>query len=429
MISANLETENINNIIKGLWNLPSGWQWKKLSEVAKTTSGGTPNRNRFEYFQGDITWLKSGELKDVEIFESEERITQEAVENSSAKIVPLGTILIAMYGATVGKLGILGVQAATNQAICAIFPKKIFGLPLLRNWFLLYYFKAIRNQLVNRSFGVAQPNISQTLIKEISIPIPFPNDPVLSLDIQDRIVIRIQSLLADLKDDRLLVGEMCRDTNRFMKMTLEEIFEHLGSTRQPLINVIEFPPRNGWSPQCDNNPNGTPVLKLGAVLRFRYNPDEVKRTSLPTAPNAHYWLQPGDILISRSNTLELVGHAAIYSGTPFPCIYPDLMMRVRVDQSKADSRFLIYWLQSKEVRHFIQSRAAGASPTMKKINQSHVRNIPFPVIPIEEQRWVANHLDSIQSEVDEMLKTMEQDARLLDRLEQSILEKAFQGQL
>jgi type I restriction enzyme S subunit len=405
------------------------WQWKKLSELADTTSGGTPRRNCIEYFKGNINWFKSGELKDAEIFDSEEKITLEAIKDSNAKILPKGTLLIAMYGATVGKLGVLGVEAATNQAICAIFPKKQFGLPLLNNWFLFYYFKSIRYQLIHRSFGAAQPNISQRLIKETYIPIPFPKDIILSIDIQNRIVSRIESLLGELKGDHQLLNKIRRDTSRFIEMKLEEIFENLPSVRQPLIEVIESPPRNEWSPKCDDNPNGTPVLKLGAVLRFQYNPDEFKRTSLPTDPNAHYWLKPGDVLISRSNTLELVGHAAIYSGTPFPCIYPDLMMRIRVDQSKADSRFLVYWLQSKEVRHFIQSRASGASPTMKKINQGHVCNIPFPVISVEEQRQLAHYLKSLQSEVNEMLKTMQQDAKLLERLEQSILEKAFQGQL
>lgn len=426
MISINQEK---NDKIHELCNLPEGWQWKKLSEIADTTSGGTPRRNQLEYFQGNINWFKSGELQDAEIFESQEKITLGAIKDSNAKVFPRGTLLIAMYGATAGKLGVLGVKAATNQAICAVFPKKQFGLPLLNNWFLFYYFKSIRQQLINRSFGAVQPNISQRLIKETYIPIPFPKDIVLSLDIQNRIVARVESLLGELKGDHQILDKMHRDTSRFIDMKLEEIFEILQSARQPLINVIESPPKNGWSPKCDNNPNGTPVLKLGAVLRFQYNPDEFKRTSLPTDPNAHYWLKPGDVLISRSNTLELVGHAAIYSGTPFPCIYPDLMMRIRVEQSKADSCFLVYWLQSKEVRHFIQSRASGASPTMKKINQGHVCNIPFPVISVEKQRQLAHYLDSIKSEVNDMLKTMQKDKKLLERLENSILEKAFQGQL
>jgi type I restriction enzyme, S subunit len=296
--------------------------------------------------------------------------------------------------------------------------------------FFVYAVNLRLKELIRQAHGgVGLRHITKSKLQNITIPLPFPKDVIRSLDIQHHIVSHIESLLDELKGDHQLLDKIRRDTSRFLEMKLEEIFENLPSARQPLMDVIESPPRNGWSPKCDNNPNGTPVLKLGAVLRFQYNPDEFKRTSLPTDPNAHYWLKPGDVLISRSNTLELVGHAAIYSGTPFPCIYPDLMMRIRVDQSKADRRFLVYWLQSKEVRHFIQSRASGASPTMKKINQGHVCNISFPVISVEEQRQLAHYLDSIQSEVNEMLKTMQQDAKLLERLEQAILEKAFQGQL
>jgi type I restriction enzyme, S subunit len=214
-----------------------------------------------------------------------------------------------------------------------------------------------------------------------------------------------------------------------MDAALKEFVDHLPPTRKPLIDVIESKPRNGWSPKCDDKPNGIPVLKLGAVLWFRYNPNEVKRTSQPVNRDAHYWLQPGDVLISRSNTPELVGHASIYTGIPFPCIYPDLLMRFRVRESEANSHFLIYWLRTREVREYINRRASGASPTMKKIKQDDVCNLPFPAIDVEEQlRWVV-HLDSVQSDVDELMRLLEQDAVLLDQLEQSILERAFRGEL
>lgn len=106
-----------------LKNVPLKWAKEKLSDVCNTTSGGTPSRMRKDYFRGDIPWLKSGELTDGLVSDIEEYITKEAVSNSSAKIFPSGTLLIALYGATVGKLGILTRDAATNQAVCAIFPQ------------------------------------------------------------------------------------------------------------------------------------------------------------------------------------------------------------------------------------------------------------------------------------------------------------------
>ncbi len=101
--------------------LPGHWQVKTLGEVCTTTSGGTPSRRNLNYYGGSIPWVKSGELNKGVIYDTEEKITDEAIKNSSAKVFPKGTLLIALYGATIGKLAFLGVDAATNQAVCGIF--------------------------------------------------------------------------------------------------------------------------------------------------------------------------------------------------------------------------------------------------------------------------------------------------------------------
>lgn len=167
-----------------------------------------------------------------------------------------------------------------------------------------------------------------------------------------------------------------------------------------LGTVLREKPRNGWSPRCDNSEDGMAVLSLGAVTGFQYKTNGIKRTTEPTSPGAHYWLQPNDLLMSRSNTLELVGHAAIYSGEPNPCIYPDLLMRLNVDETRALKKFVWYWLQTKHVRKFIESKAKGTSPTMKKISQGVVWAIPFPKnITISCQIQKINQLDTLLEKV------------------------------
>jgi type I restriction enzyme S subunit len=148
--------------------IPKSWDIKNLGDVAKLTSGGTPNRKVSQYFGGTIPWVKSGELEDNIIFDTEEKITEEGLRNSSAKIFPRGTLLIAMYGATVGKTAILGIDAATNQAVCAVFPKN----NILTTEFLRYYIIFARHRLLSERFGGAQPNISQTILRNIRIVIP-----------------------------------------------------------------------------------------------------------------------------------------------------------------------------------------------------------------------------------------------------------------
>src|SRR3989344_1313308 len=137
--------------------LPKGWKEEKIGKIFKTSSGGTPFRRNNSFFEGNIPWLKSGELMDkTYIGDSEEHISKEAIENSSAKIFPVGTVLIALYGATTGKIGILSKESSTNQAICGILPKKE-SLPK----FIFYYLMAKREYIIKQGKGGAQPNISQ----------------------------------------------------------------------------------------------------------------------------------------------------------------------------------------------------------------------------------------------------------------------------
>lgn len=145
-----------------------GCSHERLENVAKTSSGGTPPRDRSDLYGGRIPWVKSGELHDELIYASEESISREALAISSAKMFPVGTVCIALYGATVGRLGILGIEAATNQAVCGIVPKP----GVLDGRYLFRFLQSIRPKLINEAKGGAQPNISQAIVRKILVPVP-----------------------------------------------------------------------------------------------------------------------------------------------------------------------------------------------------------------------------------------------------------------
>lgn len=153
-----------------LGEIPETWEMIKLgaTNFSKTTSGGTPNRSKPEFYGGDIPWVKSGELNDGIIIRTEETITEIGLANSSAKIFLKGTLLLAMYGATAGMTGILSIDAATNQAVCAIFPIRDSFSPE----FVRHYLTHVRQRLLAERHGGAQPNISQTLIRNLLVPKP-----------------------------------------------------------------------------------------------------------------------------------------------------------------------------------------------------------------------------------------------------------------
>lgn len=140
---------------------------KSIGDVCSTISGGTPNRSKKEYYNGNISWVKSGELNQGYIYATEEHITELGMNNSSAKLIPKDTILLAMYGATAGKVGFLKINATTNQAVCAIIPNNE-----INNIYLYYYLKSIEQDFIDASFGGGQSNISQQLIKKTKIMIP-----------------------------------------------------------------------------------------------------------------------------------------------------------------------------------------------------------------------------------------------------------------
>ena len=133
-----------------------------LGEVVKTTSGGTPSRKKEEYYSnGNVKWVKSKELHHSYILETEEKITEYAVINSSAKLLPVNSVLIAMYGATVGEYGILAEPMTCNQAICALIPNDNYPYTYLYLWA-----KYMQGEFINLACGAAQQNISQELIKQ-----------------------------------------------------------------------------------------------------------------------------------------------------------------------------------------------------------------------------------------------------------------------
>ncbi len=170
----------------GLPVLPDGWCWATVEQFASTASGGTPDRREDGYFGGGIPWVKSGELKDGTVLASAETISGQGLASSSAKVFPAGTLCIALYGATVGKLGLLRMDAATNQAVCGIL-SPISALPN----YLYFFLRALRPRLIRSGKGGAQPNISQQIVRQTPValpPLPEQEAIIAALDAQLSVV-------------------------------------------------------------------------------------------------------------------------------------------------------------------------------------------------------------------------------------------------
>ena len=190
-----------------------GWKERKLGEVCDTGAGGTPLKSHKDYYEdGTIPWLLSGEVSQGEIFEAKNFITEKGLKNSSAKLFPPNTVLVAMYGATAGQVGILRFEACTNQAVCGILPNTNF-IPE----FLYYKFLAGKEALVSQAVGGAQPNISQIKIKNTMIP-------VISLKDQQTIVRQLDALRAETQKLEAVYQKKIANLEELKKSILQKAF-------------------------------------------------------------------------------------------------------------------------------------------------------------------------------------------------------------
>jgi len=182
--------------------IPEDWDLKPVSSFCKkVTSGGTPSRKNEDYWNnGTILWLKTKELFDSNIYRTEEKITSDGLKNSSAKLFPVDTIVMAMYGATVGKLGIIKNEMTTNQACCALIADK----NVTNHLFIFYALLNFRDKLINLACGAAQQNLNQDTIKNLKIPLPPLNEQK-----------KITSILSSI-DQKI-------ELNQKINQTLEEI--------------------------------------------------------------------------------------------------------------------------------------------------------------------------------------------------------------
>ncbi|MBO7381528.1 MAG: restriction endonuclease subunit S, partial [Neisseriaceae bacterium] len=148
------------------FEIPNSWAWVKLGEIGIWKSGSTPSREKSEfYINGTINWLKTGDLNDGFIYQTEEKVTEQAVKKTNLN--KIGSVLIAMYGATIGRIGITQIPLTTNQACCACDCNA-----LIFNKYLFYFLLQAREYFLSIAFGSGQPNISKEKITETPIPLP-----------------------------------------------------------------------------------------------------------------------------------------------------------------------------------------------------------------------------------------------------------------
>jgi type I restriction enzyme S subunit len=197
-----------------------------------------------------------------------------------------------------------------------------------------------------------------------------------------------------------------------------------------LADIVADGPSNGYSPKPSKDQKGTKSLKLSATTtgRMILNEDTIKYIPEVVPKDSKYWLRPGDVLLQRANSLEYLGLAAMYTGGHHEYIYPDLMMRVRLDNPHL-AQYLVQYLNTTTARQYFIKRATGTAGNMPKINGETVRELEVPVPTERDLPTLLAKLDEALTGADGMEATLDAQLQQAVRLRQAVLKRAFEGRL
>lgn len=411
------------------YKIPSNWCWIRLENIAEWGSGGTPSRKRKEYYNGNIPWIKTGELNNGYIFNSEEKITELGLKNSSAKLYPINTVIIAMYGATIGKVGILSIEATTNQACaCAIVYKNILFK------YVFHYLIYQKEAFINKSKGGTQPNLSQEIIKKHEIPLP----PIKE---QQRIVNRIESLFAKLDRAKELIENTLAQFEQNKMAILHKAFTGELTAKWRKENNIDL---SSWKDVimqdicekivCGKTPTGyisktgeIPYLKVYNIVdnKIDFNktaqfiPNKIHKEKLKSSI-----LKPNDII------MNIVG-PPLRKIAIIPDNYPEWNMNQAIVRFRVKKdvmyKFIYYILiYPKTLDNIINKTKGVVGQANISITQS--RNIQIKLPTVEEQQEIVNILDRLLAKYNK-IKNLEQQLEKIELLKKAILAKAFRGEL
>lgn len=405
--------------------LPEGWVKTNLENIASWGSGGTPSRSHDEFYNGNIPWIKTGDLGPKLITKASEYITDDGVKNSSAKYFPKGSVAIAMYGATIGKTSILGIDATTNQA-CAV------GIPLegLTSSFFLYYFLLNeKNAFIKKGKGGAQPNISQGVIKEHTICLPPFSE-------QKIIVEKLDTLLAQVDSTKARLEQIPQILKRFRQGVLTAAVNgkltdewrkltglHAMWTSHTLGELVTIDRGSSPRPIKDyitTSENGVNWIKIGDTREGEKYIRSTKEKITKEGSKKSRKVIPGDFILSNSMSL---GRAYIVEIEG--CVH-DGWFILRLPEN-IDKNYFYYLLSSSQLQAQFSSLAVGG--VVQNIRSELVKQAIVNIPPEKEQHEIVRRVEQLFAYADTIEKQVNNALARVNNLTQSILAKAFRGEL
>ena len=381
-------------------DLPYGWRMVRLGDVAWVDTGGTPRREVPEYWDGDIPWMASAEVNQSPVTATAERITEQGLKNSNAKVFPTGTVMVAMngQGATRGKATILAIESSCNQSLAAIRSN-----PQSNNQFIFHVLSA-RYEDLRGMTGEGRNGLNLDLIRRFHFLLPpLPEQRAIAdvLDSIDEAIERTEGVIA--------ATETLRDSLLHELLTRGVPGWHTEWKDVPGIGAIPADwevVRLGEVLESTTYGTNEPLGDTGNIVVLRMNNiqqgeidwSEVKRGKLSESELNYLDLRSGDILFNRTNSLDLVGKIGIVREMPDTASFASYLVRLRTKTSQANPTWLAALLASNIYQSRIR-RFATPGVSQANINPTSLRSLTIPNPPIAEQQAISVILDSVDEQL------------------------------
>jgi type I restriction enzyme, S subunit len=465
--------------------LPQGWAETTLQRAGAWRSGGTPSRRRPDFFGKGIRWVKSGDLPDGPILNTEEGITKLGLQNSSAKLMPTGTISMALYGATIGKLGVMTFPAATNQACANVIPDN----RLVESNYLFYYLLSERRNFILQGQGGAQPNISQEIVR---------THPLLlaPLEEQRRIMTKLEKLLRQVDACQQRLTKIPTLLKRFRQsvlaaacsgqLTADWRAQHASENASPLLVNLTTQRKELWEGREAARMKGSgksleegkwkrryrppfsPSDDLSADFPFSWSSTTVSQVALLDVgfafKSSEFFdegirllrgenLEPGKLrwsdtrcwskeklhgfeylLIEEGEIILALDRPVISTGlkiaratkSDLPCLLVQRMMRFKMVEPRMTS-WLFYNLNLPAFIDHLSKGLTGSD--LPHVTGTGVAEYTFGLPPLAEQQEIVCRVEYLFALADRLEARFKEGRKCVDRITQAVLAKAFRGEL
>jgi len=386
--------------------LPTGWKEVELREITESISaGGTPRRDKKEYWEnGTIPWVKISDMKEKYISKTEEKITDKGLKNSSANLFPKGTLIYSIF-ASLGTIGILEIDATTNQAIAGVIPKK----EVISTKYLYYCLRAEKNKILSKKSHATQDNLNLTILRNHKIPLP-------PLPIQKQIV-SILEKAEKLKQRREKADKLTKEylQSVFYEMFYNKDFEQIELGDKKICEI------------AGEYGSGASAIEYDGKVRYIRITDINEDGNLkdenvsPSKIEEKYFLEDGDLLFARSGAT--VGKTYLCKNKDRGAQYAGYLIRFRFNKKIISPEYIYYFTKTQKYLSWIKSKMKVVA--QPNINAQQYSSIEIPLPPLPLQQKFASIVEKVEKMKEKQKKSKEEINLMFDAL----MQKAFKGEL